>query len=92
MRNLLQYPVTEKEIVDCLRSIAAEKMREERIGDMRATLLDCAAEIVETAYDMLRGIEKRFKDNPDSVLKYCTPWDKATDLIRACHPETKKTL
>lgn len=91
MRNLRQYPITELEILEVLRRVSLEKASDGTIGGTDSVCLDVAAEIVEAAYNILRGIEKRFKDNPGSALRYCTPWDKATDLIHACHPQTKET-
>lgn len=46
MRNLLEYPITDQEIVECLYNLASKLDAEERIGDMRAVLLTTAGDIV----------------------------------------------
>ncbi len=51
MRNLLEYPITKQEIVDCLDDIIASlnygnKNAESPIGDMRPLLLAKAKEII----------------------------------------------
>lgn len=42
MRNLLQYPVTLDEIVECLERLRDREATEKRIGDMTPLLLDMA--------------------------------------------------
>lgn len=42
MRNLVEYPITLDEIVECLETYKRQAMDEERIGDMRPVLLDLA--------------------------------------------------
>ncbi len=50
MRNLIKYPVTDQEIVECLRRLADEKSEEGRrvglCGDMEPLLLATAADII----------------------------------------------
>lgn len=87
MRNLDEYPITEKEIVDALRSQADKLLDvpfdQRPFGDLTPMCLSAAVDIVEAAFDMLRGIERRFIDNPKSHMRWVTPWDKATKMIEA---------
>ena len=46
MRDLTKYPITQKEIVECLLSTANQIDAEQAAGDMRPTLLNLAAMIV----------------------------------------------
>jgi len=46
MRNLLQYPVTKSEIVECLRKESEAARNAEIIGDMRPYLLKKAADVI----------------------------------------------
>jgi hypothetical protein len=46
MRNIVEYPITTKEIVDCLLLLAKELNAEGAVGDMRPLLLKMAAERV----------------------------------------------
>ena len=50
MRNLLQYPVTKQEIINCLKEFAAEASPEESCGDMRPLLLAEAILIIDKMY------------------------------------------
>ena len=43
MRNILKYPVTTQEIVECLTKLSDEILDEGRMGDMRPLLLTMAA-------------------------------------------------
>jgi len=49
MRNLAQYPITVKEVEDCLHRLADEIAKEERVGDMRPLFLKTAASVVARA-------------------------------------------
>lgn len=82
MRNLLEYPVTPAEIVECCRREAdLAKQNALSFGDMSPLLLSMAADVVEAAAGMLEGIEERFRNG--DLLAYTTPWDRATALVRA---------
>ena len=50
-RNLVKYPVTREEIVDCLCNLSADLSAEVIIGDMRPYLLKIAAEIIAKERD-----------------------------------------
>lgn len=77
MRNLLQYPITHEEIMECLTSMADQIAAEEpmRFGDMRPLLLKAAAEELEewracALYDpMMDG--PRFKGWDRSQMERC---------------------
>jgi hypothetical protein len=47
MRNLLEYPVTHEEIIECLARLRDREMAEGRVGDMTPTLLDLAIAAVQ---------------------------------------------
>lgn len=50
MRNLLQYPVTKQEIIDCLTELSNTVGKTDQgiaCGDMRPTLLQEAIKIIE---------------------------------------------
>lgn len=102
MRNLVQYPITSDEIVACLRQLSTEISDidgERLIGDMRPLLLQTAANVVEAADEMLKGIDKRLatpnipyprthgkrqrEGGHPDPLKWVTPWKEATALIEA---------
>jgi xanthine dehydrogenase iron-sulfur cluster and FAD-binding subunit A len=53
-RNLIKYPVTREEIIDCLTTLSADIIKEERVGDMRPSLLTLAAEIIAKRRDNKR--------------------------------------
>lgn len=82
MRNLIEYPITEEEILACLKRHAEVVITSETTGGMDAMLLTAAIDIVKCAGDMLRGIEKRF-DTESSSLRYVTPWKEAAALVEA---------
>ena len=50
-RNLIKYPITREEIIDCLTTLAADIIKEEKVGDMRPSLLTLAAEIIAKRRD-----------------------------------------
>lgn len=49
MRNLKQYPITVKEITDCLITFHDEINKQEACGDMRPILLEAAINIITRA-------------------------------------------
>ena len=55
MRNLQKYLITSNEIIDCLRRLANDINKEERIGDMRPLILEIAYFTTEAIQDMERG-------------------------------------
>lgn len=61
MRNLLEYPITNREIVECLEQFKAD-CDPKLVGDMRPLLLDAAINTIqavnllaEAGVDVLRG-------------------------------------
>jgi hypothetical protein len=46
MRNLLDYPITKEEIVQCLLHLSNELSKDELVGDMRPILLETAARLI----------------------------------------------
>ena len=65
MRNLLQYPVTKQEIINCLKEFAAEVSPEESCGDMRPLLLAEAILIIDKMYGSFQAWKS---------------WEEAADL------------
>lgn len=74
MRNINKYPITVEEVVKALLDLADIINGEDRIGDMRPTLLKVAAQTIEQGnrlyYDIdnlpltkkeLAGFKRRFK-------------------------------
>lgn len=57
MRNLLQYPITLSEVVQCLDTLQAQLNNEENIGDMRPLLLEHASRIVLRAGFAISDVE-----------------------------------
>ena len=56
MRNILEYPPTTAEIVECLRELSKELLAgEPSMGDMRPLLLEMAASIVQRAEFVVYG-------------------------------------
>ena len=49
MRNLQQWPSTEREIVECLGALASELAAEPRLGDIRPVILRTTVELVGRA-------------------------------------------
>lgn len=47
MRDLVRYPITKIEILECLESLTNDILEEKCIGDMRPLLLQVAMEIVK---------------------------------------------
>jgi hypothetical protein len=47
MRNLLEYPVTHEEIIECLTRLRDREMVKERVGDTTPLLLDLAIAAVQ---------------------------------------------
>lgn len=47
MRNLLEYPITHDEIIECLARLRDREMTGEQTGDMTPTLLDFAIAAVQ---------------------------------------------
>jgi hypothetical protein len=82
MRNIVKYPITESEIVECLERLSKEILDEGSCGDIRPLCLKAAAEIVQAAGELLRGIDRRLAD-PNSTMRYVTPWAEATKLVKA---------
>lgn len=57
MRNLLQYPITPDEVLECLRSEADAINDRDVIGDMRPLLLTEAAKELEGLWAAISWIE-----------------------------------
>lgn len=57
MRNLVEYPVTKQEIVECLDRLIMERRerRDDLIGDMTPVLLEVAKRIVQASRDLPSG-------------------------------------
>lgn len=81
MRNLLQYPVTQEEILESLRRQMLDIRAEERIGDMRPLVLRHTIEILEAAFGLLKGFDRRAADRG---MGFVIPFTEATALIKAC--------
>lgn len=47
MRNILEFPVTLTEVIECLQRLEQEALKTDRIGDMTPVLLHRARQIVE---------------------------------------------
>ena len=64
MRNLVQYPITGDEIVDYLRSLAADVDPEKTrlVGDMRPLLLDEAIRAVRHCYGVRSAEPTNFEE------------------------------
>lgn len=54
MRNLIKYPISEKELLSCLRSVSTSASHEQAPGDMRPILLECARDIIAAAPDSIK--------------------------------------
>jgi hypothetical protein len=52
MRNLLEYPITKEEIVECLAELARTFDNLELCGDMRPLLLKRAIKIIKSAKEI----------------------------------------
>ncbi len=81
MRNLLQYPVTQEEILESLRGQATSIRNEECIGDMRPLILRHTIEIVEAAFGLLKGFDRR---DQECGMGFVIPFAEATALVKAC--------
>jgi hypothetical protein len=79
MRNLLEYPVTRDEVLECLTRLRAD-LNPELIGDMTPVLLDHAIAIVKTAFDLRDGFDRRGKE---PGMGFVVPFPEATALIKA---------
>lgn len=51
MRNLAEYPVTKKELLECLKNLSISCDAEQSVGDMRSTLLTVAAHLLKDVSD-----------------------------------------
>lgn len=87
MRNLLQYPVTQDELLTELRRQMQDAMSEQRCGDMRPLLLQHTIEIVEAAFALLKGFDRRAAE---PGMGFVIPFPEATALIEACKFEIGK--
>lgn len=70
MRNLVQYPITYDEIIECLTEASEDASRMGLIGDMRPLLLKYAADIVRQVpnlHDQLLTLMERSAVNPFDV-------------------------
>lgn len=85
MRNLLEHPVTEKEITDLLLKIVDECSWDDGVGSMDGVILEQARQIVHAAYDMQRQLEERSKQR--IPIRWLTPWDAASSIIRVLRGE-----
>ena len=47
MRDLLRYPITKLEVLNCLEDLLEEIQLEQGIGDMRPLLLQVAMEVIK---------------------------------------------
>lgn len=47
VRNLLEYPVTEKEVTDCLGDVYMREDDDDRCGDLTPMILRAVLELVE---------------------------------------------
>jgi len=47
MRNLKEFPITKDEIIDCLRQLQEDIIKEDLVGDMRPILLEEAMDIIK---------------------------------------------
>lgn len=56
MRNLTQYPITLKEITDCLDQCSADINDDEIVGDMRPLLLRTASQILKRLQSVTHDI------------------------------------
>lgn len=81
MRNLLQYPVTQEEILESLRSQKRAIEQEQRIGDIRPLILRHTVEIVEAAFGLLKGFDRR---DQERGMGFVIPFPEATALVKAC--------
>lgn len=81
MRNLLEYPVTQEEILQSLRAQKLEIQGEQRIGDIRPLVLRHSIEIIEAAFALLKGFDERAKQ---PGMGFVIPFVEATALIKAC--------
>jgi len=81
MRNLLQYPVTQDEILQSLRSQKRDIEQEQRIGDMRPLVLRHTIEIVEATFGLLKGFDRRAAEHG---MGFVIPFSEATALVKAC--------
>jgi hypothetical protein len=50
MRNLLEHPITDQEIVACLKTQAAKCDSDDLVGDMRSVLLLTAADMIASPH------------------------------------------
>ena len=78
MRNLAEYPITEREIVDGLTRLAVELEKAGRLGDMRPLLLRVSAEIVQAAGRLVaEGHALPLAVGPESVARLAAAivWD-----------------
>jgi hypothetical protein len=51
MRNLVEFPITKEEIIGLLRRLQEDFQAEEKIGDMRALLLERTIKIIEKEFE-----------------------------------------
>ena len=56
MRNLQQWPLSEREIVECLGALASELAAEPRLGDIRPVILRTTVELVKAVGRAQRGV------------------------------------
>lgn len=75
MRNLLDYPVTRDEVLECLNRLRAD-LDPALIGDMTPVLLSHAIAVIKTAYELRDGFANR---QPAFVV----PFSEAAALCRA---------
>jgi hypothetical protein len=86
VRNLLKYPVTQEEILESLRKQMLDIRAEGRIGDMRPLVLRHTTEILEAAFGLLKGFDRRAAERG---MRFVIPFNEATALIKACDFQIK---
>ena len=82
MRNLLEYPVTRAEVLNFLEDLRTAHHPDVtgRVGDMSPILLKHVTEIVEAAFDLRDGFDRRGKE---PGMGFVVPFPEATALILA---------
>lgn len=82
MRNLLEYPVTRQELLLFLGQLRSE--HDPHItgacGDMSPILLDHITKIVQAAFELRDGFDRRCKE---PGMGFVVPFPEATKLILA---------
>lgn len=77
MRNLLQYPITDEEVIGYLKQLADEALKEEAIGDMRPLFLDYAIEAIRDQTRLKKALE-----DAGHYVALCPPPPEASGNLR----------